>query len=134
MQWRNNRWQRQGSSFRNGSESGGKAFAVHRKSGSLKNWQAKQKQAKKTKTKQTNKQKSFKHLGSWTFLALMLKIQLPIKLLPYATHTLTYAHTFQSVGGQVPYFDPGFNAVYLKKCIDMHSILRSLRMGPDWHW
>ena len=37
-------------------------------------------------------------------------------------------------GGQVPYFDPGFNAVYLKKCIDMHSVLRSLQMGPDWHW
>ena len=27
----------------------------------------------------------------------------------------THAHAFQSVGGQVPYFNPGFNAVYLKK-------------------
>ena len=84
--------------------------------------QAKNKNKNKKQNKQTNKQKSFKHLGSWTFFAFMLKIQLLIKLLPYAMQSricppppFTHAHTFQSVGGQVPYFDPGFNAVYLKK-------------------
>jgi hypothetical protein len=72
--------QRRGSSFRNGSESGGKPFWTAREEGKL----AKLTSKKKTKTKQnkkqkTNKQKVFKPLSSLLLFALLQKMQLLIQ-------------------------------------------------------
>jgi hypothetical protein len=80
MQWRSKMLQRRGSSFRNGSESGGKPFWTAREEGKL----AKLTSKKKTKTKQnkkqkTNKQKVFKPLGSLLLFALLQKMQLLIQ-------------------------------------------------------
>jgi cytochrome b len=76
--------QRRGSSFSNGSESGGKLFLTAREEGKL----AKLTSKKKTKTKQnkkqktkikTNKQKGFKPLGSLLLFALLQNMQLLIQ-------------------------------------------------------
>ena len=84
MQWRSKMLQRRGSSFRNGSESGGKPFWTAQEEGKL----AKMTSKKKTKTKQnkkqktkikTNKQKDFKPLSSLLLFALMQTMQLLIQ-------------------------------------------------------
>jgi hypothetical protein len=61
MQWHSKRLQSRGSSFRNGSESGGQLLECTGRG------------------RKTNKQKDFKPLGNLTFLDLMLKIQLLLK-------------------------------------------------------
>ena len=87
MQWRSKMLQRRGSSFRNGSESGGKPFWIAREEGKLAKLTSKTKnqtkQNKKQKTKiKTKKQKGFKPLGSLLLFALIQKMQLLIQNLP----------------------------------------------------
>ena len=84
MQWRSKMLQKRGSSFRNGSESGGKLFWTAREEGKLAKLTSKEKnktkQYKKQKTKiKTNKQKGFKPLGSLLHFALMQQMQLLIQ-------------------------------------------------------
>ena len=73
--------QRRGSSFRNGSESGGKPFWTVREEGKLaKLTSKKQNKTKNKKTKiKTNKQKGFKSLGRLLHFALMQKMRLLIQ-------------------------------------------------------
>ena len=108
MQWRSKMLQRRGSSFRNGSESGGKLFWTAREEGKLAKLTSKKKKKTKTKTKtktkqkikiKTNKQKVFKSLGSLLHFALLQK-------------------------------NAATNTKCVLKCSEVHSRLRRLQVDP----